>query len=95
MIVRWTPEGLESLLDVQAYLARLSPAVADKWMRRIVARADTLATHPRRGTLLRERENDEIRQIWEGPYRLLYYVRPDVVHIALVIHGARLVPPDP
>lgn len=37
----------------------------------------------------------EIREILEGPYRIIYRVHPGRVRILAVVHGARTLPEDP
>ncbi len=32
---------------------------------------------------------EQIREIFEGPYRIVYYIKPDQIDVLAVIHGAR------
>ena len=35
-----------------------------------------------------------IREVIEGPYRLIYRTRSESVQVLAVIHGARILPPE-
>lgn len=41
------------------------------------------------GHLVPEYEIEQIREIIENPYRIIYYIKPDQIDILAVIHGAR------
>jgi plasmid stabilization system protein ParE len=44
------------------------------------------------GRVVREFEHGQIREVLEGPYRIIYYIKPDEVEVLAVIHGARAIP---
>jgi hypothetical protein len=35
-----------------------------------------------------EYEIDQIREVIEGPYRIIYHIKPDQIDVVAVIHGA-------
>jgi plasmid stabilization system protein ParE len=37
-----------------------------------------------------EFEDKLIREVIEGPYRIIYYIKPEQIDVLAVIHGARL-----
>ena len=37
---------------------------------------------------------DQIREVFSGPYRIIYHVGPDWIDVLAVIHGARNVLQD-
>jgi len=39
-----------------------------------------------------EIEVPQIRQVLEGPYRIIYYIRPDQIDVLAVIHAAQKIP---
>lgn len=36
-----------------------------------------------------EYEKGQIRKVMEGPYRIIYYIKPDQIDVLAVIHGAQ------
>jgi len=41
-----------------------------------------------------EYDAEEVRELIEKPYRIIYRVKPDQIDIVAVIHGARLLPDE-
>jgi plasmid stabilization system protein ParE len=39
-----------------------------------------------------EAETKHIREMMEGPYRLIYYIKSDQIDVLAVIHGAQRTP---
>ena len=39
-----------------------------------------------------EYDADDIRELIEKPYRIIYRIKPDQIDVLAVIHGARLLP---
>ncbi len=39
-----------------------------------------------------EYDSDDIRELIEKPYRIIYRIKPDQIDVIAVIHGARLFP---
>ena len=35
-----------------------------------------------------EYENDQIREVIEGPYRIIYHIKSEQINVVAVIHGA-------
>jgi plasmid stabilization system protein ParE len=47
------------------------------------------------GAKVREYQAQDIREVIERPYRIIYRVRANQVDILAVVHGAQLLPPEP
>jgi len=45
---------------------------------------------PRAGKIVVEFENENIRELIEGNYRIIYFVSEDKIEIVRIHHGARL-----
>ena len=41
-----------------------------------------------------EYDAEDIREIIEYPYRIIYRIKPDVIDVIAVLHSARLLPDD-
>ena len=75
---------------IRAHVARDSARYADLVAERIVAAVERLQDHPRSGRVVPELGDASIREVMHGNYRIVYRLRHDVVEIATVFHGARL-----
>ena len=87
--IDWSPEALEDLEQIAAYLERDSPWYAKAVVGRIVEDAETLDEFPLRGRVVPELDDPAFRERFCYRYRLIYRVEPDRILIAAVIHGAR------
>jgi toxin ParE1/3/4 len=88
-----TEDAERDLEDLITYFAEHdSPASAEQVLSRIVAIADSLAAAPTRGSQpkeLRSLGDQEYRQVFFKPYRLIYRVAGQQVAIYLIADGRR------
>ena len=89
--VKWTNVALDDLRAIYDYVAQDSPKYADRLMDKIIERVDVLEQHPRIGRKVPEFDNDLIRELIEGSYRIIYRIElEENIGIARVHHAARL-----
>jgi len=86
----WAPQAIEDVEAIQAYVARDSPHYADLVVERIVAAVARLENYPLSGRVVPEVADQSLREVIHASYRIVYRLRPDVVEILTVFHGARL-----
>jgi toxin ParE1/3/4 len=86
----WSPQAIEDVEAIRTYVARDSPRYADLLVERLVSAVEGLAPDPLSGRVVPEVGDDTVREVIHGNYRLVYRVRPDLVEIVTVFHGARL-----
>lgn len=86
----WTPQSQHDLRDIQNYIARDAPITAKAFVRRLRRSVQRLRQFPESGTVVPELGNPNIREVFHGPYRIIYRIRPDKIDILTVYHGARL-----
>ncbi len=55
---------------------------------RITKRSMQIAAFPLSGRKVPEYDFDQIREVFSGPYRIIYYIKPDQIDVLAVIHGA-------
>ena len=94
MIVHWTNTAVEHLLAIYEYIARDSPVYAQRMVDKLTWRSEQIATFPLSGRMVPEYEADDIREIIEKPYRIIYRIKPEQIDVLAVIHGAQLLPED-
>jgi len=86
--VRWTLAALDDLDQAAKYIARDSATYAAAFVRDALSTARSLQQYAERGRIVPEFEQDNIRELFVGSYRLVYRVG-DRVEILAIIHGAR------
>ncbi len=62
---------------------------AAQLIERIISRSQQIADFPLSGRLVPEYEMEQIWEVIEGSYRIIYYVKPDQINVLAVIHGHR------
>ncbi len=92
MNVHWTDTALRHLDAISRYIAQDSPAYAKRMVDRLTRRSQQIAEFPLSGRMVPEYEMTQIREVVEGPYRIIYYIKPNQLDVLAVIHGARNLP---
>jgi addiction module RelE/StbE family toxin len=89
--ITWTNLALDDLRAIYDYVSQDSLKYADRLMDKIIERVDILEQHPKIGRKVPEFDNESIRELIEGNYRIIYRIESeDEVGIARVHHAARL-----
>jgi plasmid stabilization system protein ParE len=94
MRVHWTENAIGHLVNIYEYIAINSPTFAKRMVDRITRRSEQIADHPFSGRKVPEYESDDVRELIETPYRIIYRIKSDQIDVLAVIHGARLFPDD-
>lgn len=92
MKVHWTDTAVEHLTAIRQYISQNSPRYADRVVDRLTRRSRQIAAFPRSGRVVPEIGLGQIREVIEGPYRIMYHIKPDQVDVIAVIHGAQQFP---
>ena len=90
MKVHWTDNAITHLLDIYEYIAHDSPVYAKRMTDRITRRSEQIANFPISGRKVPEYEAEDIREIIEKPYRIIYLTKPEQIDVLAVIHCAQL-----
>ena len=61
---------------------------------RITRRSKQIADFPLSGSIVAEYDRDDIREVIELPYRILYRVPSERIDVLAAIHSARQLPSD-
>jgi toxin ParE1/3/4 len=94
MRVHWTRNAVGHLVSIYEYIAGNSPVYAQEMVDRITRRSEQIADHPLSGRRVTEYNADDIRELIEKRYRIIYRVRADRIDVIAVIHGAQLLPEE-
>ena len=89
MKVHWTDTAEDHLDAIYAYIAHDSPEYAKRTVDRLTQCSQQIADFPLSGRRVPEYEIDQIREVIEGPYRIIYYIKPDQIDVLAFLHGAQ------
>ena len=87
--VRWTLGARRDLQDAVSFIRKDSVVYAAAVALSIVSAVDRLELHPNLGRMVPEFNDETIRELIVGNYRIVYRIREPVVGIVAVIHGRR------
>ena len=88
--VGWSPRAIEDVDSIAAYIAQDSETYSSAVVRKILHRVRQLIEFPKVGRIVPEFDDEEIREIFEYSYRIIYRISGDEITIGTVIHGKRL-----
>jgi len=89
MKVHWTQTAENHLDAIYSYVAQISPEYAKNLVDRLTKRSQQIADFPLSGRRVPEYELNQIRELIEGSYRIVYHIKPDQIDVLCVIHAAR------
>ena len=91
--VYWTPEARTRLKEIQDYIIEQhAPKAARKVVVTLLSRTRQLEEVPLSGHKMPDYPNDEIRELFEEPYRIIYRVTEQQIEILTVMHYRQLLP---
>ena len=88
MKVHWTRTAEEHLDALHTHIARDSSEYANRMVDRLTARSLQIAEFPASGRKVPEFDADQIREVIEGPFRIIYRIKPGQIDVLAVVHGA-------
>jgi toxin ParE1/3/4 len=94
MKVVWSTTALAQLTSIYEYVAKDSQRYALRTVDRLTSRSKQLARFPESGQLVPEYTDSTLREVIEGPYRIIYRIeRSRVVEVSFV-HASQILPAD-
>ncbi len=94
MRVHWTENAIGHLVNIYEYIAINSPTYGKRMVDRITRRSEQIAEQPLSGRKVPEYDTEDIRELIEKPYRIIYRIKPDQIDVIAVIHGVRILPDE-
>ncbi len=86
----WTDQAIIDLGDIGDYIAENSEKYAKLTVKKLFERPDILKTYPKAGRIVPEKNEENLRELIEGNYRIIYeIVSADQINILTVYHSAR------
>jgi plasmid stabilization system protein ParE len=90
--VFWTATAIECLSAIHDYIAKNSTLYAKRLVDRLIRRSQQIGNFPFSGRIVPEFGVEQIREVIEGSYRIIYYIKPNQIEVLAVIHGAQEIP---
>ena len=87
MNVVWTETAVNHLQAIREYIDQTSPEYARRMVDRLTRRSKQIASFPFSGRRVAEYDVDQIREVIEGPYPIIYYIRAERIDVVAVIHA--------
>lgn len=92
MNVHWTDEARNHLDKIHDYIAQDSPEYALRVVDRLTRRSEQVAIFPRSGRTVPEVDDSDLREIIEGPFRIVYRILERRIDVVAVLHSSRIAP---
>ncbi|MGJ5674523.1 MAG: type II toxin-antitoxin system RelE/ParE family toxin [Nostochopsis sp.] len=88
--VEWSPKALDDVEAIATYIDRDSASYAATVVKKILDITTSLSKEPFSGRIVPEFGNDNIRELLAYSYRIIYHIQGDIVTVAAVIYGKKL-----
>ena len=86
----WTDQAINDLAGIGDYISENSEKYAKLTVKKLFERTEILKTFPQTGRIVPEKNNENVRELIEGNYRIIYeIIRTDHINILTVYHSAR------
>jgi toxin ParE1/3/4 len=90
--VIWTDSAIQDLDDIGNFISKDSERYAEVTVERLFNSVDILEEFPRAGKMVTEFENEFIRELIRGSYRIVYHIIDDFrIDIITVHNSSRLI----
>ncbi len=90
----WTEKARQDLQSIRRYIAADNPTAAKRWVDRLRTRARNALHAPYSGRKVPELIREDIRELIEGNYRIVYQVFEDRLVVLTVFEGHHLFPQE-
>jgi len=93
MEVIWTKQPIRMVNGFVNYIAQDDYETAERWALELLSQTDKLAEHPEIGRIVPEYNEETLRELIVGNYRLPYRIKEEGIYIEAVWH-VRQIPPE-
>jgi addiction module RelE/StbE family toxin len=88
--INWTFQAINDLKDIADYISKDSTLYAKRQVLKIRNRTDILKSHKRSGRRVPEIQDKNIKELFEGNYRIIYKIVSETrIDILTIHHSAR------
>ena len=94
MKIQWSPLAVERISEIADYIAKDSPAAAERWVHSIFDRVKQVKDFSESGRSVPELNRKDIRELIVANYRIIYRVETRAVSILTVRHSRQILPDE-
>lgn len=87
--VIWSEFAVDDLKSIHSYISQDSATYADRFIEKILLRVEQLESYPQSGRRVPEFNNEALRELIEGNYRIIYKISSEAIGIVRIHHSAR------
>jgi addiction module RelE/StbE family toxin len=88
--VIWAERAIDDLTNIADYASRYSDKYASSIISKLFNKVNVLKKMPRMGRVVPEKNDENIRELIEGNYRIIYEVKgDDRIEVLMVHHSAQ------
>jgi addiction module RelE/StbE family toxin len=87
--VFWTETAVKHLSGIYVYIGQNSPHYAQRLIERLTQRSVQIAEFPLSGRIVPEFKSEQIREVIEGSYRVIYYIKSEQIDVLAIVHGSQ------
>jgi plasmid stabilization system protein ParE len=92
--VIWSRESFKQLIEIEEFISRDSSERASKFVDRIIDRGERIKDYPFKGRIVPEFTMNEIREVFEKSYRIVYKISENQIEILTVFEGHQILKSD-
>jgi len=86
----WSPNAISDLESICEFIAMDSDYYARSFAKNVIHAIENLMLFPKSGRVVAEYNQQHLREIIFQNYRIVYRIKSDIIEIAAITHGARL-----
>jgi addiction module RelE/StbE family toxin len=86
----WSERALSELERIGDYIGEDNPKAANRFVSRLWKRTAALKKHPRLGRIVPDANDESLREVIEGNYRIVYRLEKGSITVVTVFEGHRL-----
>jgi addiction module RelE/StbE family toxin len=94
MRIVWSPLAVDRVSEIADYIAQDNLVSAENWIEMIFLKVVQLRSFPESGRIVPEINNQKIRELIYGNYRIIYRIEERQLSILTVRHGKQILPID-
>ena len=84
MRITWSPLAADQVRDIASYIALDKPSVAEQWIDEIFGSVEQLTDFPKSGRIVPELKINNIRELVQGNYRVIYKIQETSISVLIV-----------
>jgi len=86
----WAERAIDDLTSIAEYSSRYSDKYASSIISKLFNKVNILKNMPKIGRIVPEKNDENIRELIEGNYRIIYEIRDDErIEVLMVHHSSR------